>query len=207
MSPTDPPTQPGDEPTVEETPTHEELTHRVEILREALEGLAGEVTRLLKSPTVNAQSWLLVDNVDEARDMVGDLIPWLDAVYLRFEGVRLPDCWTRHPSIVEELLALRGAHAEALGGLGWGTRMVTWLNVYRPQVVARIESKIGGCGLSRHVSAGPPPLTAPGAAYLDAIAEHWVTHGVTPAPTEQELQQAREYSDRLDDDLLDRPSS
>lgn len=190
MSPTDPPTQPGgDEP-----PTHEELVRRVDVLRDLLDGLAGDFTRLLKSPTVAAQSWLLVDNADNARGMLADLLPWLDAVYLRYPGAALQECWAYHPEVVEELLALKGAHGEAQGGLGWGTRMVTWHNMYRPQVVARIQATIGTCDLSKHVSGGQTPLAAPGAAHLDAIAEHWVTNGVPPAPTEQELQQAREYS-------------
>lgn len=202
MSPTDPPTQPGDAQGAE-PPTREELARRVEMLRELLEKLAEDFTRVVKSPAVAAQSWLLVDDAEDARGMLADLLAWLDSVYLRYPGAALRECWAYHPAVVEELLALKGAHGEALGGLGWGTRSVQWHNMYRPAVVARIHSMIGTCDLSRHVSPGQSPLTAPGAAHLDPIAEHWVTHGVPPEPTEQERQQAREYSDRL----LDRPSS
>lgn len=209
MSPTDP------SPTAEALGReNERLTRRVDELEathsQKLDALADMVDKmgqavgeLLQPRSANPQSWFLVSDRDEARGMLADLLPWLDAVYLRFPGTELRDCWSRHPEVVEELCALRYAHAEALSGRGWAARLVQWHSMSRPSVVDRIRSMIGTCDLTKHVSGGQTPIAAPGAAHLDAIADHWVTHGVPPEPTEQELQQAAEYSDLL----LNRASS
>src|SRR5690606_9403501 len=183
--------------------TAKDLPRRVALHGDVIEKLGGDIAQLLATPTVNPRSWLLAADADAARQaVVEDLLPWLDAVYLRYRGADLPPCWAYHPEVVEELLVLRAAHREAQGGAGWGTRSAAWHNMYRPAVVKRIREYAGTCDLDKHVSAGQDPLTAPGAANLDRIVEHWVTHGVPPVPTEQELQEARELQVRR----LNRPS-
>ena len=191
MSPTDP------------TPTNEELSQRVGELGSMLEGLAGDLARLIEMTSAKAESWLQVSDPQVAREMLDDLRGWLDAVYLRYPGTALRDCWAWHPPVIEELWWLRCAHAEAYSGRGWASRAGLWHHQQRPGVVERVKAMLGTCDLSRHVSGGQPPAAAPLAAHLDAVADAWTSTGLPPEPTEQQLQHAREYSDLL----LYRPSA
>src|SRR5947199_8278675 len=60
-------------------------------------------------------SWLLAAGTDSERlpPAIADLTAWLDLVYLRFPDALLTGCWLWHPSVIEELWWLRGAHAHA----------------------------------------------------------------------------------------------
>lgn len=179
------------------TPTPEALAQRVDELGSMVEALAGDLARLIEMTSVSAQSWLLVSDAQVARDLLDDLCRWLDAVYLRFQGVELPTCWAWHPDVVDELLWLRAAHVAAYSGRGWESRAGLWHQQQRPGVVERIRTAVGTCDLASHVSGGPKPVVAPLAVHLDAVADHWVTYGLPPKPTDEQLQQATEYDELL----------
>jgi len=219
MSPTNPPAGSPTDPPVEArvdalaretertTRRQEEFENatvaRVTALNDLVAKLADQFTQLHEVYSRPPQSWFLVTDATVARDMLEDLREWLDSVYLRYRDTKLRDCWAWHPDVVEELWVLRCTHRAAFSGQNWEQRAALWHLQQRPGTVERVRVALGTCDLSKHVSGGQRPDAAPLAAHLDDVADHWVTHGVPPEPTEQQLQHAREY----DDLLLHRPSS
>lgn len=111
-------------------PTTEERLDRIEV---ALHRLYGE----RPSPVT---SWLTLTDPDVGVDLLADLVDWVHSVWLSWPDAALPACWIRHPSVVEELWALRNlwdAHT-ARGGT-WGAR-VDWLERYRPSAAKRLTA-------------------------------------------------------------------
>lgn len=131
--------------------------------------------------------WLLVDDQEQAVEMLAALVEWLGAVYVRYpNGSRLPACWAWHPSVVAELIALRIAWLDAFTGQPNGARMVDWHDRHRPGVVQRIAEEIGACSLTAHAAGGPldfrPPYV-PATEQAMELAAWWATsHGSTAAP-------------------------
>lgn len=204
------------------------LAQEIEALRQRLEpldgldeqltGLAHTVTDLATTvaelhqqrrtaPPAGAMSWLdLPDGadggtpiaVDSVRQVLGDLVVWVERVYLRYPDAarHFPECWLWHPSVVEELTWLRHAWEcayraeDAAPGLSWD-----WHDRYRPGVVRRIGEAAGRCSLdnhrTRHTGAAP---AACGLGGLDALADWWATarHNAPPAPSAEVIEQARE---------------
>ena len=213
MSPTDPPTDlcplAGD---------LERLTRRVDELPPA--GRVGEIDGSLRElwglvramadrlnagpeekPTPPVRAWLHMagsGDRDQAVEVLTDLVGWLDEVYLRYPGVTLPACWMFHPWVVEELLWLRQSHADAYAARMWGVPAGMWHDQQRPRVVERIRQHLSSCDLKQHVSPGRaarPPLPAPLAGHVTAVAEAWTSHGLPPEPTSEQLEDAHAYDD------------
>jgi hypothetical protein len=224
MSPTDPPAGPPPE----ETPARpvadpqsiareiDRLTRRVQDMSERmgwsdelremwklLRQLADGVTAL-SAPAARegSQAWLLQvgEEPETLVERLTDLVGWLDAVYLRYPGTELPSCWMSHPWVVEELLWLRGYHAQAYGPQGGPVPQGMWHDQSLPRLAERIRKEIGTCDLSKHVSAGQAdkaPLAAPLAGHIQAVAEAWSSTGLPPEPSAEQLADALAYDDVL----------
>jgi len=111
--------------------------------------------------------------------------------------VTLQSCWLWHPSVVEELLALRGLHADAYMGPNAGWRVACdWHERFRPGVVARVRSTLGGCELGRHVPGGDRHAAtgrAPLTSAAGAVAQTWTTEQSTPVPTDEQIKVAEQH--------------
>jgi hypothetical protein len=149
------------------------------------------------------RAWLLLvgEEPEELAERLTDLVGWLDAVYLRYPGTELPSCWMAHPWVVEELLWLRGYHAQAYGPQGGPVPQGMWHDQSLPRLAERIRKEIATCDLAKHVPAGQAdkaPLAAPLAGHIQAFAEAWSSTGLPPEPTAAQLADALAYDDVLD---------
>lgn len=156
--------------------------------------LAAEVAELVSRQTQRPWSWLLADDSQDLAVALRDLIEWLGRVYLQYPNSALPSCWLWHPWVVEELLCLRLAHAEAYAP---GARSVAkasdWHERLRPGVTGRIRADVGNCDLSDHAADVPavprlkhPPL----ATSATEIAQAWASDEI-PTPNDQQLAEAQ----------------
>ena len=171
----------------------QETVERVLDLDTRVTRLADTFADAFNQTTVFPQSWLLVDDPSKAREMLADLIAWLDAVYLRFPDAKLPACWMWHPTVIEELWILRCVHADALSGRGWQVKYETWLMTYRQKCLERISASVGTCDLEWHAPGGKKelkPRTAPLARHFEAVADAWTSRGVPPEPTDEQVRDA-----------------
>lgn len=143
-------------------------------------------------------SWMTVRDPEQARAMIAELAEWLAAVYVRYPGGQLGDCWPWHPSVVAELLALRDIWVNAHEGkTASAAAVMDWHDRYRPGAAARVTAELAPCGLEKHsgpVPAGHRPVTVPGEAMLGQLAqwaaETWGT-AAAPQPTPDLLAAAR----------------
>ena len=174
--------------------THQEL----EDSKAQVRGLSEDITRLLAHPDFQPQSWLAVEEVEQAKQMLEDLLPWLKTHFLPFQDGRdaLRECWMHHPDVIEVLLALKAAHGDAMRGRGWGTQAMTYFWVYRTQTIEGIRNLMGPCDLSMHETPAQP-VEAVGRSAIDHVAERWVATRTMPAPTAGEHAEARELTARL----------
>jgi hypothetical protein len=182
----------------------ERLARRVQAIDDAVAQLATDVQTLVarSGPTDGGppMAWLLQDDPGRASMILEDLAQWVLRVYLWYPRAALPSCWLWHPALVEELLCLRQAHAEAYGdGIRTVSKASDFHERYLPGVIARIASGYGDCELARHAadSGGDrrgqiPDLPLWAAA--DRVAHAWVTASI-PDPTSQEIEQAQRYDD------------
>lgn len=142
-------------------------------------------------------AWLLVEDPTEATGRIGDLIGWLDAVYLRYERTELPSCWLWHPGAVEELLVLREVWREAYEGPRRSWKAVSeWHDRALPGVLARL-APLQSCALSLHAKDGSKDHAAPTAPLRSAVAllpAMWAVSRDLPLPTPEELAQARQHA-------------
>lgn len=150
-------------------------------------------------------SWLLAAGTDSEYlpGALTDLIGWLDLVYLRFPDAMLTGCWLWHPSVIEELWWLRGAHDDAYHPEhGSWLRVGDWHDRQRPGVARRVHEVLGKCDLSLHTgdrnAYGPAvePSPAPLAAHAAMIAVEWGRAGVSPPPTAEHIDEARALATR-----------
>ena len=85
-----------------------DLVETVEMMQAQIADLRGRLSRIsggVRMPSVGGiQSALPYDDLDE-------WVEWLVTTY-ELEGV-VPTCWREHPAMVEEIGALRAAHAGA----------------------------------------------------------------------------------------------
>jgi hypothetical protein len=165
--------------------------------------LAGSISQLARTvagddagdgPPAHPRTWLQIDDAVVAREILADLIEWVDAVYLRYPRAHLPSCWLWHPPVIEELWWLRNLHREAYRG-GW-TRVAEWHDRYRPGVVRRVGDAVGDCELSRHTSRGDRAAraaAAPLGGHVEHIADTWTSNGLPPEPTPQQIGEADQY--------------
>lgn len=184
----------------------ERTIRRVGKLESLLRDLAGDVASLARPGAAEpgdageedeaprVRSWLLIDDPGDAREVLGDLASWLDAVYLRYAGAALPACWAWHPDVVEELLCLRQAHADAFTASGGSVqRAADWHDRIRPHAVERIAKAHGRCELALHAAGheqARPPRTAPFTSALGDLADAWTTARTSLAPTTRQLDEA-----------------
>lgn len=184
----------------------ERTARRVGELEAMLRGLAGDVAEALATPGDGAgepgdeddapgvRSWLLVDDPAQARDDLADLAVWVEAVFLRYAGAALPSCWAWHTDVVEELLCLWQAHADAYTGRSASVqRAADWHDRLRPHAVERITKAHGRCELALHASgqeqARPAPRT-PLASAVSDVADAWTTNRARPEPSAWQLNEA-----------------
>lgn len=183
----------------------EGLSTDVSQLSRLVRELANQVDALARrSAPVAAPSWMgLPDDLDAALGVLGELVDWLNAVFLRYPDAEaaLPECWLWHPGVVEELLWLMYAWRSAYAADS-GTVQVAgdWHDRYRPGVIRRIKRTTDTCSLDRHGASGDRtdggPVTVPLADALDQIARWWAEHRheSPPTPTDEQLDEARGLS-------------
>lgn len=137
--------------------------------------------------------WLTLADPDKAQQTVGELVEWLESVYLRypgghdFPGGDLTECWLWHPSVVEELLACRAAWYAAYEGDRASARAVMdWHDRDRVGTARRVRDELAGCSLTKHKADGPlayRPARAPGMEMATEVVEWWAkSQGGTAAP-------------------------
>jgi hypothetical protein len=222
MSPTDPPAGPPPEEPTQPLDAQaivrgvDRLERRVQDLADAkgwdddlrdmwksIRHLGDGLAALLAPSKDGSRSWLLQVGEDPEKlvERLTDLVEWLDAVYLRYPGTELSSCWMSHPWVVEELLWLRGYHAQAYGPQGNPTAQGMWHDQSLPRLAERVRKEIGTCDLSKHVRAGQAdkaPLAAPLAGHIQAVAAAWSSTGLPAEPTDEQLADALVYDDVLD---------
>lgn len=138
------------------------------------------------------RSWLLTEDIDQARTDLADLVVWLGQVFLAFPDAALPSCWLWHPWVVEELRWLRSAHADAYGPDGTWARVGDWHERHRPGVVNRLTVSLG-CELAVHDAPASSSRTVPLGDHTSDAAEQWAKTKTAPRPTAQQLRDAQHY--------------
>jgi hypothetical protein len=165
-----------------------------------LNELAGLVAQLAEATTATSTaaggvpSWLdLPADVDAAYGVLGELLSWMQVVYLRYPDAAagLPDCWLWHPDVVEELLWLMHSWLAAYRDHKAPVSLAgDWHDRYRPGVVRRITTTAGRCSLENHQSRDGQPLpgapVVPVAVAAEQIATWWATTRTGPAPEPDE---------------------
>ena len=126
-----------------------------------------------------------------------DLAAWLQRVYVRLPGSRLPACWAWHPGIVDILLALRMAHAEVYSARGSWEKVAAWHLRTRPDTAKLISAAIGTCEIREHAVGGPlhegKDPEVPLAGFLGEVAAVWADRRETPDPTQLVIAAAERY--------------
>lgn len=182
----------------------QDVTELAEMVRELANTVAGcshgepgdDPDKPPVAPVPPLRSWLLADDPQLAEADLGELIVWLDRVYLRFHDAALSSCWMWHPPVVEELWWLRCAHVEAYHPKkGSWMKAGDWHDRQRPGVVRRVKEAIGSCELALHVAGqrhGQDPAVAPLSGYTALVAQAWATPDGPrmPAPTQAQLDEA-----------------
>lgn len=170
-----------------------ELPGRVDDLTRLATDLANAVAALTTRKTAQpCPSWLMLPHdPDLAAEVLDQLTGWLQVIYLRYpDGAdHLPECWIRHPEVIEELVWLMHAWAAAYQGPQAGVALVgDWHDRQRPGVVRRIRSSAGSCsfenhqtrtGWTRRASAAPQ---VPGVDSVASIAAWWGARRDQAAP-------------------------
>lgn len=124
--------------------------------RALLGDLAGTVSELAAAPAKPdaVRPWLTVADGETAQMQLDLLARWLREVWAHYPGDAggraLPPCWARHPWVVEELWAARGAWVEATGPRGSYTRLADWHDRTRTGVARRIAQRLGSCQPHQH---------------------------------------------------------
>ncbi|NJC70863.1 hypothetical protein HC031_14215 [Planosporangium thailandense] len=109
---------------------------------------------------VGVESWLAASRPAVLDELVG----WMDQVLIHYPGTAdaLGQCWSFHPWIVEELLALRAAWSEAYqSDRASGSRAVDWHKRHRPGVMTRVAQGTAGCSIEAHEPGGRLDVPTP----------------------------------------------
>ena len=169
------------------------LPERVDDLTALVTDLANAVAALTtRRAATPCPSWLVLPNDPAvARQVLDELSGWLALVYLRYRDAAdaLPECWSWHPDVVEELLWLMHAWAAAYQGQQAAVALVgDWHDRQRPGVVRRIRAAAGSCSYEKHQDRpgwDSYPSSAPevpGGDHLPAIAAWWGARRDQTAP-------------------------
>jgi hypothetical protein len=172
----------------------EELGPRLAAWRERLSELADRLDEHNRARLDEAMRNLRAQRA--ARRVLDELAVWLRCVYLRYpDGAQaLPECWSWHPDVVEELLWLMHAWLAAYQGEKASVALVgDWHDRYRPNVAARIRAAVRVCSLEVHLEPErgaviPPPSIGS----VPAVAHWWtcVREQRPPVPTQADLDAA-----------------
>ncbi|WP_432830032.1 hypothetical protein [Dactylosporangium sp. CA-092794] len=128
-----------------------------------LAGIAADVTALSERLTDQAPhrtaaapprpSWFEAD-AERAVALLTDLTDWVARILVRHVAAReaLPECWMLHGEVVEELLWLKDAWAEAYHGPQSTPSLVAdWHDRRLPGLMSRIKRYPGqNCGFAEH---------------------------------------------------------
>jgi hypothetical protein len=174
--------------------TLRELPSRVDEVAELVAQLADAVNAATTASGGGVASWLdLPTEVDTAYPVLGELLTWMQVVYLRYPDAAagLPDCWLWHPDVVEELLCLMQAWLAAYRDDKAVVSLAgDWHDRYRPGVIRRITSTAGRCSLENHQPRDGQPLlggpVVPGAGAVEQIATWWASARTDPPPEPDE---------------------
>jgi hypothetical protein len=166
----------------------------VDELAQLVAQLAEDTTAATAAAAGGVPSWLdLPTEVDTAYAVLGELLAWMQVVYLRYPDAAagLPDCWLWHPDVVEELLWLMQSWLAAYRDDKAPVSLAgDWHDRYRPGVVRRITTTTGRCSLENHQpregQALPGGPTVPVAGAAEQIATWWATTRTDPAPEPDE---------------------
>lgn len=165
----------------------EALVRRVDTLEKAVASLVRALQKDPDEPVVSALD-------EQPPGAVVDLLDWLAAVYLRFDGAALAPCFAWHEGVIEELHVLRGAHAAVWASKDW-LRISDWMCRIRPDVVRRIHEALKGCDINQHRPTPAEPAV-PLAGALAPIAEARAIGKPAPEPTDHQVEQARRLTTR-----------
>lgn len=166
---------------------HQDLPGRVEALEGDVATLAEGVLRLTaqRDPS-RVRSWLLEDDEETARLTLEDLAGWLASVWVKYPDGQLPECWLYHPPIVEELLAVMGAHRACFRKGGTPQAFADWHTRYRPGAAERIRRYAPSCTLDLHQPGeqfDPAVVpTVPRLQDISVVAGQWTSTGTPPYP-------------------------
>jgi hypothetical protein len=186
--------------------THDELVRAKSAfakLTKLVEGLAQAAQEEVEPPF----SWIMATDPITASEQLTALESWTNRVLVHFPGGRLPDCWRRHPEVVEWLFVLMDGHTQFWAPKAKVNDRFDWTNRWVPETVKRINSAIGSCGLTAPLHTGIIPehrdgvktfqsASQPGLDRIEASA--WVaTKGVIlmPAPTQEAILESRTRED------------
>lgn len=183
-----------------QTVLEEHVTRLDSVIRDAVEAGNTSPDERPSGPV----SWLLLDDADRGLALMADLCDWVVRVYLRYERATLPSCWLWHPDVIEELLWLRHAHADAYHPKrGSWQRVADWHDRFRPKTAARITAAAGHCELSEHRTGSPkarPPVDIPLLTAANRMTEFWTrpdsATATRPQPTDIELHDAQQHQAR-----------
>ncbi|MHA6629145.1 hypothetical protein ACU61A_27235 [Pseudonocardia sichuanensis] len=171
----------------------EQLGSRTEELGKVVGQLSEAVQALTRRPkAVPAPSWLLLpDDPQIVQRVLGELCSWLHAVFLRYPdgAAALPECWMRHPDVVEELLWLMHAWCAAYQGATASVALAgDWHDRQRPGVVRRIQRSAGSCSSEKHLTRPEwdqyptGAVAVPGVDDTAELAAWWGARRDDPAP-------------------------
>src|SRR6266511_3978788 len=159
------------------------LADQVESLAQQLAAVRTEVASLAR----------MADEVSRLADRVVELTRWVYSVLLHYSVVsqQLTDCWRRHPSAVEGLLALRAAWYAAYRRPGARPETaVDWHIRLLPGVADLLREELRACSESNHAPGGEieryrrsRPRVLPDEEHVRGYAVWWAaTRGVGPDP-------------------------
>jgi hypothetical protein len=176
------------------------LPKQVDGLAVTVAGLANQLAELVEEAEEAKKrraSWFDVRTTEQARGLLDALADWLARVYLQYPDAKLPPCWIWHPDVVEELLWLATAWAQAFRGkTAEPFRQADWHDRYRPGVVKRIGDR-PRCSIREHVAPDGTEYvrTAPRVGLDERrgeVAAWWATNrtGAPPSATPDDVREA-----------------
>jgi hypothetical protein len=103
------------------------LRRHVAKLSATVRALAGTVARLAGAAPADAQRPRVDDDAAAGGVIAGeDLVAWVQWLVAHYELDNIPDCWTQHGALVEELDALRVGWLDTIGKGQGGLAGMQW---------------------------------------------------------------------------------
>ena len=164
------------------------LHERVEALERDVATIAEAYVKLTsqRDPS-RVRSYLQEDDEESARLTLEDLAGWAAAVWVQYPDGQLPECWLYHPPIIEELVAVMGAHRACFRKGGTWSQFADWHARLRPSAAERIRRYAPSCTLDLHQPGeqfDPAAVTSvPRLQDISQVAAQWTETGTSPYPT------------------------